>query len=96
MKKMRWRVSSCVVLSCFFTKRLCQLAADEFVPSWPQILGSASRLPMGSCPVGTLCAYCGKNLAGYILDGAAGPVCMRGPDDLASAGVFCEELPSRR
>jgi len=31
---------------------------------------------MGSCPRGTKCAYCGVREAGYIPDGAAGPVCF--------------------
>ena len=34
---------------------------------------------MGSVPEGTLCAYCGVNPAGYIPDGAVGPMCMNFP-----------------
>ena len=31
---------------------------------------------MGSFPEGTLCCYCGVNPAGYIPDGAVGPMCI--------------------
>ena len=34
---------------------------------------------MGSLPEGTLCSYCGVREAGYIPDGAAGPICFE-PD----------------
>ena len=34
---------------------------------------------MGSVPEGTLCSYCGVREAGYIPDGAAGPICFE-PD----------------
>ena len=34
---------------------------------------------MGSLPEGTLCAYCGAKPAGYIPDGAVGPMCMGFP-----------------
>ena len=40
---------------------------------------------MGSLPEGTLCAYCGVEEAGYIPDGACGPMC---PD--------CLELPEEK
>ena len=35
---------------------------------------------MGSLPEGTLCAYCGAKPAGYIPDGAVGPMCMGSPE----------------
>ena len=31
---------------------------------------------MGSMPQGTLCSYCAVREAGYIPDGAVGPMCM--------------------
>ena len=34
---------------------------------------------MGSLPEGTLCAYCRTHEAGYIPDGAIGPLCMGEP-----------------
>ncbi len=34
---------------------------------------------MGSLPQGTRCCYCGVRLAGYIPDGAVGPMCLLGP-----------------
>ena len=34
---------------------------------------------MGSLPEGTLCSYCGVREAGYIPEGAAGPICFE-PD----------------
>ena len=33
------------------------------------------QLAMGSLPEGTKCFYCAVNLAGYIPDGADGPMC---------------------
>jgi hypothetical protein len=31
---------------------------------------------MGSCPEGTLCAYCGEHPASYIPDHCIGPICF--------------------
>ena len=41
--------------------------------------GSLNTSCMGSLPKGTLCSYCGVREAGYIPDGAAGPICFE-PD----------------
>ena len=47
---------------------------------------------MGSVSEGTLCSYCGVNPAGYIPDGAVGPMCMGWPkacfDRSENGGVY--------